>query len=72
MKFLLNAFVSGPENKINMVELSGDDAKEEEMIAAFEKAQMEINKLVDFQKEIQKKIGKPKVEIIRKRNQPGN
>lgn len=56
-------FVSGPENKINMVELSGNDAGEEEIIAAFEKAQAEINKLIDFQKAIQKKIGKEKMEF---------
>jgi len=63
-------FVSGPENKINMVELSGIDAKEEKVINAFEKAQLEINKLVDFQKDIQKKIGKPKAEIIEKEISP--
>jgi len=63
-------FVSGPENKINMVELSGDDASEEEVMAAFEKAQIEINKLVDFQKEIQKKVGRQKVEIIGKEISP--
>ncbi len=59
-------FVSGPENKINMVELSGNDAGEEEVMAAFEKAQAEINKLIDFQKDIQKKAGRPKAEIIGK------
>ncbi|NCQ02537.1 polyribonucleotide nucleotidyltransferase [Candidatus Wolfebacteria bacterium] len=63
-------FVSGPENKINMVELSGIDAKEEKVINAFEKAQLEINKLVDFQKDIQKKIGKPKAEIREKEISP--
>jgi len=63
-------FVSGPENKINMVELSGIDAKEEEVINAFEKAQTEINKLVDFQKDIQKKAGKQKAEIIGKEISP--
>ncbi len=56
-------FVSGPENKINMVELSGNDAGEEEVVATFEKAQTEINKLIDFQKAIQKKIGKEKMEF---------
>ena len=63
-------FVSGPENKINMVELSGDDASEEEVLSAFEKAQIEINKLVGFQKEIQKKIGRQKVEITGKEISP--
>jgi len=61
-----DTFVSGPEDKINMVELTGDDAKEEELLAVFEKAQPEINKLINFQKDIQKKIGKQKAEIIEK------
>jgi polyribonucleotide nucleotidyltransferase len=65
-----DAFVSGPEDKINMVELSGDDAAEDELITAFEKAQKEINKLIDFQKEIQEKIGRPKVEIFEKEISP--
>jgi len=63
-------FVSGPENKINMVELSGSDAAEEEVINAFEKAQTEINKLIDFQKDIQKKAAKQKAEIIEKEISP--
>jgi len=60
------SFVSGPENKINMVELSGLDALEDEVVSAFEKVQLEINKLIDFQKQIQKKIGKEKMEFSAK------
>ncbi len=62
-KISFEAFVSGPENKINMIELAGDEAKEEDVADAFLKAQPEINKLIEFQKEIQTKIGKKKIEI---------
>ncbi len=65
-----DTFVSGPENKINMVELSGDDANEDEILDAFEKAQKEINNLIDFQKKIQGKIGKEKIEINAKEINP--
>lgn len=61
-----DCFASGPENKINMVELSGNEAGEDEILAAFEKAQVEINKLVDFQKQIAKELAKPKLKIEEK------
>ena len=64
------SFACGPENKINMIELSGDDAKEDEILNAFEKSQIEINKLIAFQKEIQAKIGKKKIEIVSKEMAP--
>jgi len=69
-KILFESFISGPENKINMIELSGSDASEEEIMTAFEKAQLEINKLVDFQKGIKDKAGKKKAEIVGKEISP--
>jgi polyribonucleotide nucleotidyltransferase len=60
------AFVSGTEEKINMIELSGNEAKEEEVIESFEKAQIEIKKLIEFQKSVREKIGKPKAEVLLK------
>ncbi|MEK7162764.1 MAG: polyribonucleotide nucleotidyltransferase [Patescibacteria group bacterium] len=60
------AFVSGTEDKINMIELAGNEAKEADVIDAFEKAQVEIKKLIEFQKQIREKIGKPKAEILLK------
>lgn len=56
-------FVAGVENKINMIELGGNEALEEEIIKAFEIAQKEINKLVNFQKEIIEKIGRSKASV---------
>ncbi|MDP3015387.1 MAG: polyribonucleotide nucleotidyltransferase [bacterium] len=65
-QILFEAFVSGTEDKINMIELAGNEAKEDDIIDAFEKAQIEIKKLIGFQKEIKEKIGKPKVKILLK------
>lgn len=59
-------FAGGTENKINMIELSGNEAKEDEIIETFEKAQIEIRKLIEFQKQIREKIGKPKTEVLLK------
>ena len=60
------SFVSGTEDKINMIELAGNEAKEDDIIDAFEKSQVEIKKLIEFQKEIREKIGRPKAEILLK------
>ena len=60
------SFVSGTENKINMIELAGNEANEGDIIDAFEKAQIEIKKLIEFQKQIKEKIGKSKEEILLK------
>ncbi len=57
-------FLSGPEDKINMVELQGDEAKESEILEAFAAGQKEINKLIDFQKKIVKEVGRKKSEIV--------
>lgn len=58
-----DSFVSGPKGRINMVELAGDEAEEADVLTAFELAQKEIDRLVDFQNGIIKEIGKPKVSL---------
>ncbi|MEE8131617.1 MAG: polyribonucleotide nucleotidyltransferase [Candidatus Paceibacterota bacterium] len=58
-----DAFVAGTEEKINMIELSGNESNEDEVIENFDLAQKEIVKLIAFQKEIIKKIGQPKIEV---------
>jgi polyribonucleotide nucleotidyltransferase len=58
-----DSFVAGPEGKINMVELGGDEAEETDIVRAFEIAQKEIDRLVLFQKEIIAEIGRPKAEV---------
>ncbi|MFH1759407.1 MAG: polyribonucleotide nucleotidyltransferase [Patescibacteria group bacterium] len=63
--FVLDGFASGPKDRINMIELEGNEAQEEDVFTAFELAQSEINKLVDFiQTKIVAEIGKKKVDIV--------
>lgn len=57
------SFIAGTGEKINMIELEGIDAKEENIIEAFELAKKEISQLIQFQKEIIKKVGAPKAAI---------
>ena len=58
------SFVSGTEDKINMVEFSGKEALENEVAEAFENAHSETKKLIEFQKEIVQKIGKSKADVL--------
>lgn len=60
---IFDAFISATENKINMIELSGKEAKEEEIIEGFEAGHAEIKKLINFQKEVASKVSKPKMAI---------
>lgn len=62
-EWIFDSFVSGPKGRINMLELAGDEAKEEDILAAFEIAQKEIDRLIDFQNQIIQEIGKPKVQL---------
>ena len=57
------SFVSGTAEKINMIELEGVDAEESEVAKAFDLAQKEIAKMIDWQKGIVKEIGKPKASV---------
>ena len=58
-----DAFVSGTKDRINMLELGGLDAQEQDVVKGFNLAQEEINKLVEFQEKIRKEIGKAKAEV---------
>lgn len=62
-KVEFETFVAGSRDKINMIELAGDDAKEGEIIEAFKLASKEINKLLDFQEKFQKEVGVPKANF---------
>lgn len=55
-----DAFAAGPKDKISMIELAGNEAQERDVLAVLVRAQEEINKLVSFQEEVIKKIGKEK------------
>ncbi len=61
--YAFDAFVAGIPDRINMIELAGDDAVEARVIKGFAEAQKEINRLIEFQTGIVKEIGKPKVEV---------
>src|SRR3989344_119682 len=60
---VFNAFVSGTKERINMIEMEGDEANEADVVKAFAEAQKEITKLVEFQEGIIKKIGKTKSAV---------
>ncbi len=60
----LETFVAGVGGKVvNMIELSGNDASEDDVIEAFDVATDEIEKLNEFQKKIIKEIGREKTEV---------
>jgi len=64
------AFFAGPEQKINMVEFEGSEVPEQTAVELFEKSQKEIERLIDFQKQIIREIGKPKIELNIKTIEP--
>lgn len=57
------AFFAGPEKFVNMIEFEGVEVPEAEVQELFARAQKEIAALVTFQRDVAKKIGKPKTAI---------
>jgi polyribonucleotide nucleotidyltransferase len=62
-EFECEAFVAGPENKINMIEMSGSNTSEADAGELLKLGLDSINELVKFQKEIVSQIGKPKANV---------
>ncbi|WP_339024900.1 polyribonucleotide nucleotidyltransferase [Spiroplasma endosymbiont of Agriotes lineatus] len=60
----LELIVAGTKASINMVEASGQEISEEEMLVAISTAHTEIKKLVAFQEDIINIIGQEKMPII--------
>ncbi len=58
-----STFIAGLGGKINMIELGGLDAKEEDVAKAFETALQPIAQLIDFQNEAVKALGRPKTDV---------
>lgn len=58
-----SAFVAGTADRINMVELEGKNAKEQDIENAFLASHKEIKELIEFQKGIVEKIGQPKAKV---------
>lgn len=59
----LSLTVSGTKDAIMMVEAGASEVSEEDMIKAILLAHEEIKKLCEFQEEIVKQVGKPKLQI---------
>ncbi|MDP3901612.1 MAG: polyribonucleotide nucleotidyltransferase, partial [bacterium] len=57
------SFVAGTTDRINMIELEGIDADDESVAKAYDVAQKEITKIVDWINKIVKEVGKPKVVV---------
>ncbi len=58
-----STFIAGLGGKINMIELGGLDAKEEDVAKAFETALQPISQLIDFQNGVVKALGRPKADV---------
>jgi polyribonucleotide nucleotidyltransferase len=61
---IFKGFFAGTDQKINMIEFEGKEVKEEEIKMVFDEAFLKIKKLVAFQNEIRKEIGKEKQNVI--------
>jgi polyribonucleotide nucleotidyltransferase len=59
----LDVFACGRDGTINMIEVGANEASEETLMKALEKANEELQKLQKFQEKIIKEIGKEKAEI---------
>ncbi len=60
---IFESFIAGAKDKINMIELAGNEADEEVVVEAFNQAQKEIENLIDFQGKIIKEIGQQKIDF---------
>lgn len=63
-KSLIDLVVSGMSGKINMAEAKVGELKEEEIFSAELLAEKEMEKIVKFQQDIIKEIGKKKLEVV--------
>lgn len=63
-KVAYEAFIGATGDRINMIELAGNEATEEEVAEGFAEAHEAIKKMCAFQKEVQAKIGKKKLEGV--------
>jgi len=59
----VEAFFSGTEDKINMIELGAEEISAAAAIEFFESSQKKIKELITFQKEVIKAIGQKKTEL---------
>lgn len=60
----LDAVICGLNGKVNMIEAGAKEVSESDMDEALKAAVLEIDRLVEWQKEIIREMGKPKTEIV--------
>ena len=58
-----DAFIAGTRDRVNMIELGGDEAGEKDVLQACESALSQFGGLVAFQEEVVSEIGKKKTEV---------
>ena len=63
-KVVYEAFIGATEDRINMIELAGNEAIEEDVAEGFAQAHEVIKKMCVFQKELRAKIGKNKLDDV--------
>lgn len=63
MDLTFSAIEKDGEILVNMIEMGSKEVSEKDFLDAFDVAEKELKKLIDFQKEAIKKIGKEKVKV---------
>lgn len=63
-KISFESFASGTAERLNMLELSGNESPESEIIESFSLAHNAIKQLIDFQKDVVAQISKPKAGVF--------
>jgi polyribonucleotide nucleotidyltransferase len=58
-----DAFVAGTMDKINMIELGGNEVNEKYVVSGLALAQQKITELTKFQETVAKEMAKPKTEV---------
>jgi len=66
----MDLMLVGLDNLINMIEMEGQEIDEKEVSDAYSFAQPYLEKIIDFQKEIIKKIGKEKLVLSEAKPEP--
>jgi len=57
------AFVAGTKEKINMIELGGNETSEKSVVDGFDLVSKQIAELIKFEEQVIKELAKPKVEV---------
>lgn len=58
-----DAFVAGTKDRINMIELGGNETAEQQIVKGFDLARKQIAELIKFEEEVLKELAVPKAEV---------